>query len=77
MNRKKGRKQSGQSMIEYALGIGCVAAVSMLVMGGLGHSAADIMNSVLTSINDADDQATDPGYIFKGGVKGTTPWVLK
>jgi len=49
----------------------------MLVMGGLGHAAADIMNSVLTSINDSDDQVQDPGTIFKGGLKGTQPWKLQ
>jgi len=75
--KTRGRSKRGQSMVEYALGIGCVAAVSMLVMGGLGHAAADIMNSVLTSINDSDDQVQDPGTIFKGGLKGTQPWNLQ
>ncbi len=64
-------------MVEYALAIGCVAAVCMVVLGGLGHAAADITNSVLTSINDKDDQVTDPGNIFTSGLKGTQPWVLK
>ncbi|MBX9722139.1 MAG: hypothetical protein K2X81_12135 [Candidatus Obscuribacterales bacterium] len=71
------RNKKGQSMIEYCIGIGCVAAVCMVVMGGLGHAAADITNSVLSSINDSDDQVSDPGTIFSGGLKGTTPWVLK
>lgn len=71
------RSKKGQSMVEYALGIGCVAAVCMVVMGGLGHAGADIMNSVLTSINDKDDQVTDPGSIFTQGLQGTQPWVLK
>lgn len=70
---KKLRNKRGQSMVEYGIGIGCVTAVCMLVMGGLGHASADIMNSVLTNINDNDDQVQDPGTVFKN-LKGT-PWV--
>ncbi len=74
----KKRSRKGQSMVEYAIGIGCVTAVSMLVLGGLGHAGADIMRQVLVNINDADDQSADPGSIFKNGVTGTTnaPWNL-
>jgi hypothetical protein len=73
---KKIRSRKGQSMVEYGIGIGCVTAVCMLVMGGLGHASADVMNSVLTNINDADDQVADPGSIFKNQ-KGGTPWKLQ
>ena len=63
-------------MVEYAIGIGCVTAVCMLVLGGLGHAGADIVRQVLVNINDADDQSADPGSVFKNGVSGTTnaPW---
>jgi hypothetical protein len=73
------RKQKGQSMVEYALGIGCVTAVCMLVLGGLGHASADIVRQVLLNINDPDDQSADPGSIFTNGVGGTTnaPWLLQ
>lgn len=75
----KRRTRKGQSMVEYALGIGCVAAVCMLVLGGLGHAGADIVRQVLVNINDPDDQSADPGSIFKNGVKGTAnaPWQLQ
>jgi hypothetical protein len=75
--RKRSRK--GQSMVEYAIGIGCVTAVCMLVLGGLGHAGADIVRQVLVNINDPDDQSADPGSIFKNGVAGTTnaPWKLQ
>lgn len=72
---KKIRSKKGQSMVEYGIGIGAVTAVCMLVMGGLGHASADIFNSVLTNINDADDQVLDPGVIFQN-LKGT-PWKLQ
>ncbi len=60
----KKRSRKGQSMVEYAIGIGCVTAVCMLVLGGLGHAGADIVRQVLVNINDADDQAVDPGSVF-------------
>ena len=52
-------------MVEYAIGIGCVTAVCMLCLGGLGHAGADIVRQVLININDSDDQAADPGTPFK------------
>jgi hypothetical protein len=72
--KRKNRK--GQSMVEYAIGIGAVTAVCMLVLGGLGHASADVVRQVLLNINDSDDQSADPGSIFTNGVSGTTnaPW---
>ena len=73
---KKIRSRKGQSMVEYGIGIGCVTAVCMLVMGGLGHATADVVRQVLLNINDSDDQSADPGSIFTNGVAGTSnpPW---
>ncbi len=72
----KRRSRKGQSMVEYAIGIGCVTAVCMLVLGGLGHAGADVVRAVLLNINDANDQSADPGTIFTNGVsgKGNAPW---
>ena len=79
MRRNTGRNRKGQSMVEYAIGIGCVTAVCMLVLGGLGHASADIVKQVLVNINDKDDQTADPGSIFTNGVQGKTnaPWNLQ
>jgi hypothetical protein len=63
-------------MVEYAIGIGCVTAVCMLVLGGLGHASADVINAVLTNINDSNDQVKDPGTIFTNLQSGT-PWAPK
>ncbi len=73
---RKQRRKSGQAMVEYAIGIGCVTAVCMLCLGGLGHASFDIMASVLSNINDSDDQTADAGTIFKNGVSGAAnqPW---
>jgi hypothetical protein len=76
--RNTRRNRKGQSMIEYGIGIGCVAAVCMVTMGGLGKASFDIMNAVLTSINDQDDQVSDVGNgIFKNTIGSTKPWVLQ
>ncbi len=74
--RKNIRGKKGQSMVEYAIGIGAVTAVCMLVLGGLGHAGADVIRQVLLNINDQDDQSADPGSIFTYGVTGqaNTPW---
>ncbi len=63
-------------MVEYGIGIGCVTAVCMLVLGGLGHASADVIRQVLVNINDPDDQSADPGSIFTNGVSGKSnpPW---
>ena len=73
---KMTRNQRGQSMVEYALGIGCVAAVCMVAMQGLGLTSADIMRSVIMSTSDANDQGyanNDPGAnpLVKSSA---TPW---
>jgi hypothetical protein len=79
MRIKTRRSRKGQSMVEYAIGIGCVTAVCMLVLGGLGHASADVVRQVLLNINDPDDQSADPGSIFTNGVQGTAnpPWKLQ
>jgi len=71
-------------MVEYAIGIGCVVAVCMLVLGGLGFGAQDVISQVLVNINDAHDQTVDvsagsTGGIWTNGVSGTTnpPWQPK
>jgi hypothetical protein len=60
----KRRSKKGQSMVEYAIGIGCVTAVCTLVLGGLGHASADIVKQFVVSSNDIDDQSADPSLIL-------------
>jgi hypothetical protein len=75
------RRSRGQSMVEYAIGIGAVTAVCMLVLGGLGFASQDVINQVLVNINAPNDQSFDVsqgsmGGIWTNGVSGTTnpPW---
>ncbi len=41
------RKQSGQSLVEYALILALIAVVAVVVLKGLGHS----INNTLSSVN--------------------------
>jgi hypothetical protein len=68
-------------MVEYCIGIGCVTAVCMLVLGGLGLAADDVADQVLQNINAQNDQTVDPSQgstwgIFSNGITGTSnaPW---
>ena len=45
MNRSA-RNKKGQSMVEYAIGIGAVAAVCMVALGSLGHISGKMINKV-------------------------------
>jgi len=68
MNRSK----RGQSMVEYALGIGCVAALCMVALGQLGHISGDIIQAVESTIN-YPNHAPDTGRMIN---PNATPWVL-
>lgn len=73
MNRNK-RSQRGQSMVEYALGIGCVAAVCVVALGSLGHIAADMIWNVEQATNYQGTKSQEPGRTIQVSSK---PWVLE
>jgi Flp pilus assembly pilin Flp len=72
------RSSRGQSMVEYALGIGCVAAVCMAAMSMVGHISGDIFNSVQSNINYAGGPGphgvADPGKLVN---EDRTPWQIQ
>ena len=71
MNRNRSKR--GQSMVEYALGIGCVAAVCMIALGSLGHISGDMIRNVEQAINYQGQTSPDMGRTIK---QNATPWVL-
>jgi hypothetical protein len=75
MQRSRGKK--GQSLVEYAIGIGCVSAVCMVALSFLGHLSGDIFYNVQSAVNyDGGPGAhgvTSPGRLVN---KDQTPWVL-
>ncbi len=65
-------RQKGQSMVEYALGLGCVAGLCMVALGALGHISGDMIYSVESAIMpDKGDQAGQPGQMIN---RAATPW---
>lgn len=69
---RAGRRQSGQSMVEYAIGIGAVAALCMVALGSLGHVCGDMIRNVNNAINHTD-QVQHAGHTIN---PSATPWVL-
>ncbi|HEY9868401.1 MAG TPA: hypothetical protein V6D08_04495 [Candidatus Obscuribacterales bacterium] len=69
----KRRDTRGQSMVEYALGLGCVAALCMVAVGGLGHISGDIIWSVQNAINYGGSRPAEPGRMVNNAA---TPWQI-
>jgi hypothetical protein len=65
-------------MVEYALGIGCVAAVCVVAMSFLGHISGDIFNNMQQSINYQGGPGThgvaDTGKLVN---ENQQPWNLQ
>ncbi len=74
MQQFKRRSIKGQSLVEYGIGIGCVAAVTMVALSGLGHASGDICRAAALAINDGNDHPPDAGWVVN---LGATPWSVK
>ena len=70
----KRRNTRGQSMVEYAIGIGCVAALCMVALGSLGHICGDMIFQVQDAINYNGQKAQHAGRTINASA---TPWVLE
>jgi len=70
---RRQRFRGGQSMVEYALGIGCVAALCVVALGSLGHISGHTVRSVEQAINYNGQTSEHPEETVK---LGATPWVL-
>lgn len=71
---KKRNRKTGQSMVEYALGIGCVAALCVVALGSLGDMCGDMIHNVELAINYQGPKSSD----FTPTIKRTAqPWNLQ
>jgi hypothetical protein len=68
------RSKKGQSMVEYAVGLGCVTALCMVALGSLGHISGDIIYAVQSTINYQGARPADTGRIVNNNA---TPWQLQ
>jgi hypothetical protein len=69
----KRRSSKGQSMVEYAIGIGAVSALCMVALGSLGHISGDLIHAVETAINYGGSFSPSPGRTIN---KTATPWII-
>jgi hypothetical protein len=69
----KRRSSKGQSMVEYAIGIGAVSACCMVALGSLGHISGDIFQSVQNAITYGGARPADPGRMINNSA---TPWSI-
>lgn len=60
-------------MVEYAIGIGAVAALCMVALGSLGHICGDMIYNVEHAIDYKGTTSPSPGRTI---LPGSTPWVL-
>lgn len=67
------RSKKGQSMVEYAVGLGCVTALCMIALGSLGHISGDIIYSVQSAINYGGGRPATPGRMVQNSA---TPWAI-
>ena len=67
------RNRKGQSMVEYAIGIGAVAALCMVALGSLGHICGHMIHAVEEAINYNGTKSSHPHSTIN---PSATPWVL-
>jgi hypothetical protein len=67
------RQNAGQSMVEYALGIGCIAALCMVALGSLGHICGHMVHAVEQAINYGGQTSQHPEETVN---LSATPWNL-
>lgn len=72
MNRP--RYARGQNMVEYALGIGCVAALCMVALASLGHIAGHTIKGVEGAVNYSGTHSQHPEETVN---LSSTPWILQ
>lgn len=67
----KRRSSRGQSMVEYALGLGCVAALCMVALGSLGHMNGHMIHEIEEAINYSGPKSAHPNAMVN---VTATPW---
>ena len=74
MKKSITRTNKGQSMVEYALGLGCIACLCMAGLASLGDISADMIHGVEWNINYQGGYSQDTTPIVK---RSATPWVFQ
>jgi hypothetical protein len=75
--KSRSKSNKGQSLVEYALGIGCVCAVAMVALSATGHIGGHIFWNVGNAINyqgGPGERTSHPEEIINAN---QTPWLLQ
>lgn len=67
------RNQRGQSLVEYALGLGCIAALCMVAISSLGH----ISGHITANVNNAFNSASQTAHPEEMVNLESTPWTIQ
>ena len=60
-------------MVEYAVGLGCIAAVCMIALGSVGHISGHIVHNIEQAVDYQGQTSDHPEETVK---LNATPWVL-
>lgn len=74
MKRNNQRKGRGQSMAEYALGLACVAALVMVVLGSWGHELGEFVWNCEQAMVYGGTRPVKPGRTVNAGAR---PWIAQ
>jgi hypothetical protein len=69
----KTNRSKGQSLVEYALGIGAITALCMVALASTGHMSGHIIKNVVNSFNSSE-QAAHPEEEVNLQAQ---PWILQ
>lgn len=71
------RSKRGQSLVEYAFGVGCVSAVAMVALSAVGHLGGHVFWNVGNSINYNGGPGTKTAHPEEMIGFSQTPWNLQ
>lgn len=72
----KNRSRSGQSLVEYAVGLGCVTALCMCALGFLGFLNYEIIHKIYHAIAPGHG-AGGPAHASAITNSTAQPWILQ
>lgn len=72
----RNRSKKGQSMVEYAIGVGCVSAACMCALSFLGHFSGDIFYTATKPLiyGGSNQKPLEPEVVIQTDAQ---PWVIK
>ncbi len=70
------RSSRGQSMVEYAIGVGCITALSMAVLGTLGFIDWRLLHNIEHALVPHGSGHATSGHAHAIVEASAQPWVI-